>query len=527
MGRAANAIRNQYYMALPWTRPESENVGVVRGRLATALVAIALLGLALRLSSSSWPLWNDEIWSLQNLERIRHFWQIFWGISHDNNHSLNSLWLFFANPVSENPTWLRAPSIICGALTVLVMGDLGARRSPAAAVCAASLTACSFFFTLYSVEARGYAGAILATALAYSALERAIDKPDGGSRFTLAAVVGLGLFCHLLFAVATALFGLVALLEIWRRRRNLRAAVAISFKIFWPTMLAAIPAIACFLAGFLTIGFTMGGKSPFTFLGAAMGAFDLVRLVFGLPDDPALIMALVLGASIAVGFAPAVVIPRERRIAYSLFLFALPVGVLVLRPPNAMFARYYFSSAVFLALLAADGFGALWRVGGWPRGLATLALAAAMIGGGLQTRDFLDDEKHSWFEALATILASGQTRLAGVYIVDRGQKFAYFGQDSFNQHEIYYFNEKHSPPLELASPESYCARPPSWLILGNASPDPRSKPRLELPGGGCTLDYEWKGVFAAADVARDRWALYRLAGIETPRDAPGLPPSPR
>ena len=64
--------------------------------------AIFLGGLALRLVCSGGPLWPDEIWSLRNIEPLQHFWQVFWGISHDNNHVANSLWLYVASGWSEN-----------------------------------------------------------------------------------------------------------------------------------------------------------------------------------------------------------------------------------------------------------------------------------------------------------------------------------------------------------------------------------------------------------------------------------------
>ena len=66
-----------------------------------AVAAIFVLGLALRLYCSGGPLWIDEIWSIMNLDPVTHFWRIFWGISHDNNHFANSLWLYFATSFSH------------------------------------------------------------------------------------------------------------------------------------------------------------------------------------------------------------------------------------------------------------------------------------------------------------------------------------------------------------------------------------------------------------------------------------------
>ena len=111
---------------LPTTRPLGR-----RASLAAVVAAIAVAGLMLRLLSSNGPLWVDEIWSLRLIEPITHFWRILWGLSHDNNHVANSLWLYFAAPLSDNSTWLRLPSILAGALAIPVMARLGARSGPA------------------------------------------------------------------------------------------------------------------------------------------------------------------------------------------------------------------------------------------------------------------------------------------------------------------------------------------------------------------------------------------------------------
>jgi hypothetical protein len=488
--------------------------GTGRTKVYTALTMTAVLGLILRISISGWPLWNDEIWSLQNLQGIDHFWQIFWAISHDNNHTLNSLWLFLAQPLSENPTWLRAPSILAGMLTIPVMARLGGRHGAASAIAAATFVGFSFFFTILSVEARGYAEAILATAIGYDALERAIENPKGNSRVRLALAVGVGLFCHLGFVVATTMFGLAVVCETLRRTRDLRAGLTASFTILWPTAFATIPAIACFLVGYLTVGFRFGSLQPFTSIAGLFGLSDLVRLIFGLPHDAGMRLAITVVAPFAVMFAIFRIAPRDRRTAYFLFLIVVPVIVFVVRPPNVIFARYYFSSAVFLALLVADCFGALWYSGGLKRSLATAVLMASVAGGCQQTFAFVRDQQHAWPEALETIRASGHLRFAGIYLVGHSKKIAFFGQDKSNQHEIYYFNQKHSPQVELAEPSSYCADAPSWLILGNAPRDAVSPQVLSIGGDLCHISYTWTGVFDATDVGDERWALYQLTRVE-------------
>ncbi|MBV8662206.1 MAG: hypothetical protein JO107_03795, partial [Hyphomicrobiales bacterium] len=77
------------------TAARAAPAGRERAIIGGAVAAIAAAGLALRLACSDGPLWVDEIWSLRNLRPIQHFWDVLWGISHDNNHFANSLWLLF------------------------------------------------------------------------------------------------------------------------------------------------------------------------------------------------------------------------------------------------------------------------------------------------------------------------------------------------------------------------------------------------------------------------------------------------
>ena len=182
---------------------------------APSIAALAAIGMIVRLVAAHGSLGNDEIWSLINLRPVQHFWQILWGISHDNNHFLNSLWLYFAWPLSGDATWLRLPSILAGTLAVPVMARLGARHGPIAAIAAATLTAFSFFQLTYSVQARGYATATLALVIAYSELERALDEPRSGARWTLALASGIGFFSHLAMGPLIALLGIIAVADLW------------------------------------------------------------------------------------------------------------------------------------------------------------------------------------------------------------------------------------------------------------------------------------------------------------------------
>lgn len=486
-----------------------------------AIGAIVLLGLALRILCARGPLSVDEIWSILNLQPLTTAGQILWGISHDNNHFANSLWLYFATRASFDEIWLRAPSILAGALTIAAMARLGARQDAPTAVAAAALTSASFFFVNYSAEARGYAAAILFLAIAYGALEAALDHPNGRSRYLLAAASGLALFCHLASASAIILFAVIAIGETWRRRGEARLALSTVATIFWPTGLAILPTTGCVVAGYIVMGrFTFGGMRPFSFVGALGGITRMMAATLGPPNTPATLIALAVLAPMVVATAIFALASARRRIAYCAFLFVLPAAVFVVQPLNAHYPRYYFACAIFLVLLSAESFGALWRREDWKRWAALSVLAVSLFGGVLQTWNLVNGNKNSWPNALETIFESGQLRFGGLFGAHISPDAAFFDQNNYPRMETYYFNRAHYKKIELVTRDKYCVEKPDWFIVANFNLDPRPSLRLDVPGNGCNLTYVLSGIYGASGLSQMPWALYGRTADEEIR--PGL-----
>ena len=151
----------------PWWRAQRDPAGVI--------VAIAtLLALVLRLAACRGDAGLDEVWSMRLVERVDHLSGVFWGISHDNNHFLNSAWLYLVDP--DAPVWVwRLPAVVLGTLTVPALARLGGRRGAAARALSACIAAVALPFVDFGSEARGYGGLILATVVAFDEAGRAAD----------------------------------------------------------------------------------------------------------------------------------------------------------------------------------------------------------------------------------------------------------------------------------------------------------------------------------------------------------------
>jgi hypothetical protein len=466
---------------------------------APSIAALAAIGMIVRLVAAHGSLGNDEIWSLINLRPVQHFWQILWGISHDNNHFLNSLWLYFAWPLSEDATWLRLPSILAGTLAVPVMARLGARHGPIAAIAAATLTAFSFFQLTYSVQARGYATATLALVIAYGELERALDEPRSGARWTLALASGIGFFSHLAMGPLIALLGIIAVAETFRRRRNAALAMGETFALFWPTALAMAPTVAFVIAGYRNMGgFTIGHLTPFAASRTIGGIANMEMATFGL--DPTSFQQ----AAFALVVLPLLVLAAifyfgrpERRIAYLAMLVALPAGALLLRLPNTQVPRYFFAASPFLLLLAAESFGALWRFGDWRRAVAVAGLAATLIGDASAFARLEAGKAAPWTDALAMIAASSDKTLASSVDFNVGKS-------------VDIFNATRGAGLDIIAPGEICARKPAWYILELAGAEARAA-NLAVEGDGCVIPFALVGAYDLNVPWQPAWALYRRA----------------
>jgi len=91
--------------------------------IAAALILV--VGIGLRLIGTHDDLWLDEIWTLHLLEPVTSVGQIIWGINHDNNHFLNSIYLYLVGP-DASPVVQRALSVVLG--TAAVVAEAGPLR---------------------------------------------------------------------------------------------------------------------------------------------------------------------------------------------------------------------------------------------------------------------------------------------------------------------------------------------------------------------------------------------------------------
>ncbi|MGD8255524.1 MAG: hypothetical protein PVF48_14105, partial [Syntrophobacterales bacterium] len=120
-------------------------------RLLTLLAGVTA-GAVLRVWAAFDDFWLDEIMSLGLAQSISHPWEIL-TLHHDNNHLLNTLYLFLIGK-QQNWVWYRTLSVVTGTASVAIIAYTTFRRGFLEAATATVLVALSYPLILYSSEAR-------------------------------------------------------------------------------------------------------------------------------------------------------------------------------------------------------------------------------------------------------------------------------------------------------------------------------------------------------------------------------------
>lgn len=245
---------------------------------AVLIAVVVLIAAAIRIAGINCQLWLDEIWSIRLAQKAGSPLGVFF-ISHDNNHWLNTLLLYFIGPGRAFWTYHVFPEI-CGIGTVALGGLLARPNGSRQTFCALVLLGASEFLVEYSTEARGYAPAGFFTLLCLWLLQIHLMRPRRLTAVLMSMSAVLGLLSHLTFVVILA--GLAATSIAALHRRLSWSGVILHAAMWW-----AVPLVILAALYFVDVrGMTRGGGPP-------------------TPDDlPSQAAAMVLGIPVGSVVAP-------------------------------------------------------------------------------------------------------------------------------------------------------------------------------------------------------------------------------
>ena len=206
-----------------------------------AVVALTVLGLALRLAGFHESLFADEIYSYRIVGNYGFLDVI--GEVHDTaiTPPLHYLLARVAVEFGDPTTWIRLPSILFGAATVPLVFVLGLRTvGRRAALFAAAVAAISPFAVFYGTEARAYATMMFLVVLSTLALLIALDTGRRRWLVLYAIASALVLYAHYsgVFCIAAqAVWSLVAYRDRTRELLLANVAIALAYAPWLPSFL--------------------------------------------------------------------------------------------------------------------------------------------------------------------------------------------------------------------------------------------------------------------------------------------------
>lgn len=331
--------------AISATNTRSINQVHLSRRIPLAICFAFLLSSVLIITAARGDLWLDEIWSLLFVRASHSVADLFVRFHHDNNHLLNSLFLYYAG---ERKTLFvyRLFAVFSGICSVFLVGYIGKRNwGYPEALCSIILTGSSYPLLLYFSEARGYSPAILFALLSYVLLRQ--NSQD----FSLARLVSfwaasiLGILSHLtFFMVSMALFAGSVAHEIYvggsYRIRTLRLmahhAIPFAFFSWWYI--------------FFVRDMVIGG-------GPIYEKWDVISrasvLLLGLPKVPGFFGMAVLSVLILVALG-ANSLRQEHDTQWPFFptlLLVSPALLIILTNPKYLYFRYFIVCFPFFYLL--------------------------------------------------------------------------------------------------------------------------------------------------------------------------------
>ncbi len=470
-------------------------------------IAVAAFA-ALRLACLRNDLWLDEIWSLQLVGLAHSPLQILTRLHSENNHPLNSLWLYALGPTA--PEWsYRLLSWVTGTAAVGLAGALARgqfrRMHPAdsrggaeaAGLIATVLFGGSYLFVLYSSEARGYAPALCFCLLAASILCRAPASPLSGWAPAYWAACALGLLGHAVSA-QVVIGGLgYSLVAATQSSESGKGRVA---RLLWWHALPVVLLGCYFLLFFRRLvpgGATFAGTNHVP-LGGVFG--DLASFILGFPTPLGLAVALpflVVASLVSLGL----VFHRDRALAvfYALVVFITPLPGIWSATESVVFPRFLFISAAGALLLIGYPLARAWAAGGWARPVCAGALGLFLLGSGLQVRRLLQEGRGEYRQALR--YAVQQTPGAEVTVSTDFSEFR-------NSTVINHYGPAVAGPgrsIRYLPSLGWRAPGPQWLFVERIDHEPPAPDHLYAAG----VYYQLERVFPHAPLSGWDWYLYR------------------
>ncbi len=352
-------------------------------------------------------MWLDEIWTIQGVQAGVHSpTDIVLSVKHDNNHFLNSFFVYLIGPGRADWAY-RCPALIAGTLAVFLAGWIQRLQGAVSCMSAMLLTGFSYLLVNYSSEARGYAYEILFAVALFGILCQLDQQVSVAWELMFTVVCMLGFLAHPLFLNVYLSAQIWMVLCLWRGRKSL-CAKAIATTVALCTIIPGLFFTWLYFVnwGQMSIG---GGESPAYFVVIAQTFSLVVGGPFSSPGYycSAAITVLVLVAALWNVFGR---MPR-RAAFYLCAVVVFPAITLAIVPREDLYPRYFLANVLFLLLLWSDYLSDLWRGPTGSKWFVAAVLVVFLIANSCHVVELIINGRGHYREAIQLIEAETLSEL--------------------------------------------------------------------------------------------------------------------
>ncbi|OGK13306.1 MAG: hypothetical protein A2W80_02895 [Candidatus Riflebacteria bacterium GWC2_50_8] len=435
-------------------------------------------------------LWLDEIWSLGFALDSNSVADIFCRFRHDNNHVLNTLYLYLVRGADDFLVF-RTLSVLAGIASLWLLTHIAAGWGKVQAMLVLVLAGSSYPLLLYFSEARGYALAICMSLVAFISIHKYYETSAKAylAVFWLASCAGI--MAHATFLMVT----ISLLIAGFAAKTNHDSNNATS-----PVRRLAphLPVIGFFAwwYNFYLINMEFGGGPIFS--GSQLFG-QTAAFLLGFPDSSTsqLLAAILMVLLTVVGLRRLYQAGGNWQ-TFSGVLVLAPVFMLIATQPAFLYFRYFVICFPFFYLLLAFLINDCWNSYPRLRSLLILLLAFMLIGHWQRNFSLLTNGRGNYTAAVAIMLAENGDQ---PFLVGSDHDFR-------NPTLLHYYamRREAAARLQYVQTRDWHKRPPEWFI--GHSMNPVAKPAIthSIEGVG---KFVLVGNWSSAPVSGFHWYLYR------------------
>ncbi len=322
--------------------PSSKIIYAVGILLSSSLMVLAARG----------DLWLDEIWSISFAEAARTPWEILSLFKHDNNHILNTLFLYLIGR-QQDLLFYRVFAIISGIVSLVLLVKIASQWGRLEGTFVLLLAGASYPLILYFSEARGYAPAILFSLLSFYIL-RDIQIRYSPVKLVLFWFVSmLGVLAHLTYLIVFSALAIYIIHHEFTVNKSffVKSRQAVKY--------LSVPLVFIIFFYFSYVrSMAIGGGPPVDRLAELAKGADCL---LGLPDAlwliGLLLILLILSFAVFMTYA-------EKKPIWSFYLTVLiisPAAILIVTDPAYFHFRYLIVCFPFYYLILSFTLVKIWR----------------------------------------------------------------------------------------------------------------------------------------------------------------------